>query len=114
MLNKVAKSWVWGHASVGPYSLVFWQIVDNAGNLVNNLYLTSGKKILELGEEKLTLSPDGSIAISLGSYHFKGVPNLKLMNAPGYDRWLGKFTGGLVGGVGEAGPAMWEQLVLHV
>ncbi|KAF9518995.1 hypothetical protein BS47DRAFT_1337549 [Hydnum rufescens UP504] len=117
-LPTVAKSWVWGHASVGPFSLVFWQIINTAGAQTNNFYLTRGREILALGASTLKLDSDYSFSLSLdtgysGRYHFSGVPSVTTSNHTGYNRWVGTISGGLEDGKVEGpGPVLWEHLAL--
>ena len=98
---------------------MFWRIISHAGITTNNIYVTRGEKILALGASALTLKSDNSFTVSLdtgysGRYSFKGVPSLLTYHLPGYNRWVGAITGGLVGGETEGpGPVLWEHIVLN-
>ena len=117
-LNTIAKSWIWGHASVGPFSLVFWRIVSNAGVQVNNLYLTRHRKVLACGASTLKLISTDSFSLSIDAAHygrflFVGNTSISILNLPGLNRWVGTMSGGLVGEEEERpGTVLWEHFIL--
>jgi len=117
-LNTVAKRWIWGHASIGPFSLVFWHIISNEGTVVNNLYLTRDRKVIALGASTLKSGPGDSFILSIdsgdnGRFRFVEEPSVPIVNTTGLTRWVGTMKGGRVGAVEECGPVLWERFILR-
>ncbi|KAF9518997.1 hypothetical protein BS47DRAFT_1379551 [Hydnum rufescens UP504] len=97
-LNTVAKWWIWGHASVGPFSLVFWHIISNEGSVVDNLYLTRDRKVIALGASTLESGPGDSFTLSIdsgdnGRFRFVEEPSVPILNTTGLTRWVGTMKG---------------------
>ncbi len=50
-LSQVVKSWCWGHAQLGPYTLVWWIIISTEPREYVSGYVARNGKILKAGCE---------------------------------------------------------------
>ena len=128
-----AYSWWWGRTSIGPYAVVFWHGLDATKKLHALAYVadTATGKILTSNcvPTQTTISPAYSdqkqqnlktlgVTIDIPGSNGKKAETLKVSIdvevpvelSPIYNRWIGKTSGGLVGGKQyQNGMAIFEQ-----
>jgi hypothetical protein len=130
-LTESAKSWYWGHAQAGPYSLVWFDAIGIDGQeyvsgyvawnglLVQSSCEHSAVKVRPVGgvypptqtdavPEGYTLEYDLGM---LGILQFNVSVDLPLEDSPSYFRYMGKTLGGKIGEEVFEGKAVGEQLV---
>ena len=122
-------SWYWGHGRLGPYSVVWWDILTPIGPQNVSGYVARDGKIVGIVCTATTVRPKGAnstypptigagppeglhIEINLGS---KGtmvvdaISTFNIVSAEGiYYRWTGALIGGIRGQPLFADTALWE------
>jgi len=135
-------SWYWGHATVGEYTLVWFDSITSTNVRHGSTYLVQSGEVLLYGQHTPFASasnfatilpfgngtvfpanmssgrlPSGFILTFVGTsgrhwsflaehvYIAENVAGLSL-----YTRWIGKVTGGEVGGPMDIGSGVWEWL----
>src|SRR5271155_543994 len=135
-------SWYWGHATVGEYTLVWFDSITSTNVRHGSTYLVQSGEVLLYGQHSPFASasnfatilpfgngtvfpanmssgrlPSGFILTFVGTsgrhwsflaehvYIAENVAGLSL-----YTRWIGKVTGGEVGGPMDIGSGVWEWL----
>lgn len=140
-LVETVKSWYWGHATVGPYTLVWFETISGITNSqYSSMYLVSEGKIELAGQTTpFAESSDFTIVVPFGNgtqYPPTSTSNLPsgfLVDFVGsggqqwsfllesvhiasdsvrgfYTRWIGKVSGGEIGGTRYQGSGVWEWL----
>ncbi|KAL4893656.1 hypothetical protein BDV59DRAFT_207480 [Aspergillus ambiguus] len=122
-------SWYWGHARMGPYSLVWLDALDTNYNEYASGYVAYQGQILvaECGNMKVRPTgenatfpptsdapvPDGfRITVDvpeLGLLEAQLTPNLATLEKPGYGRWIGSVNGTINGVTYDTGVAGFEM-----
>lgn len=122
-------SWYWGHGRLGPYSIVWFDVLALNGSeyvssyvAVNGSIITascSGIKVRPIGKNSqyppviTSGDPQGfHIDLNLGSEGILEVDvtsNVVLADAILYTRWSGTMSGGVKGGTVYAGVALYEE-----
>lgn len=127
-LDEVAKSWYWGHAQLGPYTLVWWLVTGSNRRDYISGYVASDGEILKVGcdDGLVKVSPYGKDSANRPDYSGslkieynlgeKGrliatlEPEVNQVSWPGYVRNIGAISGGLVGNESHTGKALWDCL----
>lgn len=126
------NQWYWGHGRAGDLSVVWFYRIDVDGSIATSAYIAEGGEILWTGcGDGVVVRPYGSgvqyplpvnnsaiiegftINIdtpSLGSFAFTAQQNRSVVSPAPYDRWIGEFTGGPVGGMNASGFGLWEKM----
>ena len=128
-------SWLWGHASLGPYSLVWFDALDTQGTEhVSGYVVKDGKKFASTcdtrsfdvrlsGEDVSIWPPTGiepagyTITFNMGREGIlQATATTELIvageaNLP-YTRWIGNITGTVGESSRLSGVAVFEQFVL--
>ncbi|RAK85133.1 hypothetical protein BO79DRAFT_156688 [Aspergillus costaricaensis CBS 115574] len=122
-------SWYWGHARMGPYSLVWLDALDPAYNEYASGYVAyqgqilvaecDNMKVRPIGENATfpptseSLLPDGfKITVDvpeLGLLEAQLTPNLATLTKPGYGRWIGSVNGSVNGVTYDTGVSGFEM-----
>jgi hypothetical protein len=124
------QSWYWGHGTLGPYDLVWFDAIDATGKESVSGYLLQNGKVVSstctAGAKGLKVRPIGTayppksstptprdfnIVMELGHGAVLNATAMAVseqLNAEIYTRWVGGISG-LVNGTKVAGPAVWEQ-----
>ncbi|KZT50378.1 hypothetical protein CALCODRAFT_525901 [Calocera cornea HHB12733] len=124
-------SWYWGHATFGPWSLVWWDMMDINGNehqlgyaAYNGIIISNtcaGISVRPTGPNSAYppvagLMPDGFyIQYDLGLLNGNLVVNVtntqSVVDYPGlYTRWVGSVVGGVTGETTYTGVALYEEM----
>lgn len=124
------NQWYWGHTNVDEYSLVFFYHIDPSLKITPSAYLARDGIPIVSGCSIIQVTPQGpgasvplkggtdveSWAIRIedtvyGSFGFT-VQNIILstMDSNIYTRWVGRTTGGPVGGTNSTGAAITEWM----
>lgn len=125
-------SWYWGHARIGPYSLVFFDTLDKDNTETVSGYLVKDGVVKSLQCEGLIVRPVGSdfpptvdsplpTALHLEYTTSEGVfvadfsgPMIweAALDHPGwgYYRWAGAISGGFKDGLTYSGASVWEWI----
>ncbi|KUI73015.1 Hydroxyneurosporene dehydrogenase [Cytospora mali] len=136
----VLNQWYWGHGRSGPYSVVFFWIIQDNGEIVASAYLTQHDQIIysTCDPDSVVIRPFGTEGIvypvpfngsaslkglyvnidageDIGQFAFTTLEENVIQtdgNPSTYRRWIGSFTGGLQGRGREnsSGSALWEQM----
>ncbi|EJU01403.1 hypothetical protein DACRYDRAFT_100352 [Dacryopinax primogenitus] len=114
-LIKDLGTWYWGHARVGPYSIVWYDTLDNQGIEHQSGYAAKDGNVLAESCGSMTVRPTGRnstyppipgappsgfhIVYDMGHH---GILDVKVTNhevveaaPPLYTRWIGKSVGGI-------------------
>ncbi|XHG02289.1 hypothetical protein AWENTII_005646 [Aspergillus wentii] len=121
--------WYWGHARMGPYSLVWLDSLTPSKDEHTSGYVAYQGQILHAECNKMTVRPTGpdvhfpprgddslpegfTIEVDLGGelgvLKAELASNLATLAKPGYGRWIGTVNG-TVGGLSYAGVAGYEM-----
>lgn len=129
-MPAVAKTWYWGHASLGKYSLVWFSLLARDGTTKNSAYLSENGNIISVGDIDVrpfgpgTVYPpvndvDQPLGFNItvdagfnGVWKFDAVAELESGQLPieFYSRWIGSVCGGMVGGKKISGTGLWEWM----
>lgn len=125
------RSWYWGHGTLGPYNLVFFDAIDGDGNeSVSGYVVRDGEAVgstcetlrvrpvgtqypptlLGPNPEKYAISMDLDDGTELNATVTRGSTQI---DVGGYARWIGGIEG-MIGGVEYEGSALWEQFKLRL
>lgn len=127
--NVTVKSWYWGHARAGPYSIVWFTAIAPDGSLHTSSYLSSTGHVLASSCEPSSLTvtpvtnpgesqpdglPDGfDLAVAVPG---QGTLQVQVKNAartqllPGIaGRWIGSVSASFGNGTQWTGVAFYEQ-----
>jgi hypothetical protein len=126
-------SWYWGHARLGPYSIVWFDVLDPNGTEYVSGYVSKDGKVLSSsctdnsvkarpwGKNKeypptvTTGHPNGydlvfDLGKDVGTFEARVTMTLVIAEGgPTYVRYLGTAKGGLKGGKPYTGVGLWEQ-----
>ncbi|KAI0340663.1 hypothetical protein BDW22DRAFT_1360088 [Trametopsis cervina] len=115
--EETVRSWYWGHASLGPYSVVWFEHINLDGTEGTSGYLAENSTILSSSCAGVTVRPTGKgavhpptpatplpsgFSVSLevpgrGSFELSAKNINVIAQQDGvYTRWLGKLSGGFV------------------
>ncbi|ROV93912.1 hypothetical protein VSDG_06284 [Cytospora chrysosperma] len=137
--SDVLNQWYWGHGRSGPYSVVFFWIIQDNGEIVASAYVTKHDKVIysTCDPESVVIRPFDTEGIVYpvpfnGSASLEGLYiNIDAGNGTGkfaftaqrsnviqtdgnpstYRRWIGSLTGGAqANGENSTGFALWEQM----
>jgi hypothetical protein len=126
------NSWYWGHGRLGPYSLVWFDVLGADGNEYVSSYAAldgeiiasscSGIKVRPVGKNSqyppvdTTGTPEGyyiSLNLPRGQVLEVNVTTtLVTIDAGTYARYLGELSGGVQGSTVYSGVALYEQFKL--
>jgi hypothetical protein len=121
---------VWGHGRLGPYSIVWFDVLGNDGQEYVSSYAARDGQIITASCSGIQVRPTGSnsqnppvitsgnpqgfhIDLDLGSERILEVDiesNVALADAIVYSRWAGNMTGGVWGRPTYTGAALYEEL----
>ncbi|OBT39926.1 hypothetical protein VE00_09597 [Pseudogymnoascus sp. WSF 3629] len=118
----VVENSIWGHARLGPYSIVWSQVLGRAtGDYYQYGYIARDGAVITYGCTGFTLIPTtdpGTYSVSIvipdrGTFEFN-LTELAIIAEmpPVYARNTGKITGGFVGGNQYSGVALYEHFTL--
>lgn len=125
-------SWYWGHGRLGPYSIVWFDVLGRDGREYVSSYAARDGKIITASCSGIKVRPTGQnsqyppvvtsespqgfhIDLDLGSEGILEVDvtsNVALVGAIIYTRWTGSMTGGVQGGPVYPGVALYEEFNL--
>ncbi|KZO94778.1 hypothetical protein CALVIDRAFT_565513 [Calocera viscosa TUFC12733] len=124
-------SWYWGHATFGPWSLVWWDMMDVNGNEHQLGYASYNGQIISNTCAGISVRPTGAnsayppvagllpsgfyIVYDLGLTNGILVVNTTntqtVVEYPGlYSRWVGSVVGGVTGETTYTGVALYEEM----
>ncbi|KUI73197.1 Hydroxyneurosporene dehydrogenase [Cytospora mali] len=129
-----ASQWYWGHAHLGPYSLVWFDALDITGQEYFSGYVAQDGKVLEAScvsgavvvrpwganstyPPTLTTGPMQGLELEFDLGHGKTLAaNVTtggiLVQTTGYLRTIGTIEGGIKGGESYSGRALFEEFAL--
>ncbi|KAK9480216.1 hypothetical protein V1514DRAFT_189721 [Lipomyces japonicus] len=130
-LNDIVENWYWGHAAVGPYSIVFFDALDHNGVEYTAAYIAESGSPIKVGPTAIvrpfgdgitypqtnsSIIPDGfNIVIDVGSrgvFEFNTTSRIIAETLDdggyGYTRAQAHFVGGQVGGKKYTGYGLWD------
>lgn len=131
--SQVVQSWYWGHAYLGPYSIVWFDAQSRDGSEYFSSYITENGKVLKTScsERASVVRPWGAnstyppvpatgppqgfaIDFDLGEdrrFSANITNELMTLETRGgyYQRFIGPVTGGIVGEETFEGKGLWEQ-----
>ncbi|KAJ5350645.1 hypothetical protein N7541_008372 [Penicillium brevicompactum] len=122
-------SWYWGHARMGPYSLVWLDALDTNYNEYASGYVAYQGQILVAECDNMKVRPNGKDATfpptsdsllpegfkitvdvpELGLLEAQLTPNLATLEKPGYGRWIGSVNGTVDGAAYHSGVSGFEM-----
>ena len=122
-------SWYWGHARMGPYSLVWLDALDPDYNEYASGYVAYQGQILVAECDNMKVRPIGENATfpptsesllpdrfkitvdvpELGPLEAQLTPNLATLTKPGYGRWIGSVNGSVNGVIYDTGVSGFEM-----
>lgn len=123
-------SWYWGHGRLGPYSLVWFDVLGSDGVEYLSAYVALNGVIITTSCSGIKVRPTGSndqypplvssgapegyeMTIDLGGGQGTLVVHITTTTTLAeyvlYQRWAGNMTGGVTGGPTYTGPALYEQ-----
>ncbi|KAF7791461.1 hypothetical protein EIP86_002477 [Pleurotus ostreatoroseus] len=131
-VHTTASAWYWGHARLGPFSIVWFDFVSPDGSELVSSYVAKEGKILSSTCANATVRPVGTNAVfpptanaSLseppsynvtmeiedeGTLIMQLVPTQVILSIPGTVwRWSGEILGGFGNGTTWHGVALYEQ-----
>ncbi|KAH8805358.1 hypothetical protein F5884DRAFT_679389 [Xylogone sp. PMI_703] len=131
-LPDAVGSWYWGHARLGPYSIVYFDVLQRDSSEIVSAYLSKEGKVVSLGCSGLKVRPIGTefpptvttpvpegFTLEYQTESGTLVANLTGSTAwvapldhPGwgYDRFSGVIQGGFKGQEQFSGPAVFEWI----
>lgn len=128
--TSALKSWYWGHATVGDYNLVFFDMIDPTGaNKVGGYALKNGEVVGSTCTTGVTIRPVGTpypptlitavpsaltlnMTLNDGSILSAVLTEKETqINIGLYIRWIGSIEA-TIENVTETGSAMWEQFAV--
>ncbi|KAK9486764.1 hypothetical protein V1527DRAFT_518499 [Lipomyces starkeyi] len=133
-MQTLTKTWYWGHAKVGPYSIVWFDYISSNEQEYYSVYLAkdgvpillgasitvrpygSNKTQSEYPPSAIATNPDGFIinvdAGYAGKFEFNASNHNLVQSSSTYARWTGEVTGGPVGGehCSGRGVGLWEWM----
>ncbi|KAJ3551129.1 hypothetical protein NM688_g4909 [Phlebia brevispora] len=133
--NVTVKSWYWGHARVGPYSIVWFTVIAPDGSEYVSNYAAKGGEVVTASCGGLTVRPTGANATypptptspAPEGFHIEqdiegegtlvvDVQNIRLITYvpdTAY-RWFGNVTGGFGNGTQWTGAALYEAFAFAI
>jgi hypothetical protein len=124
------ESWYWGHGRLGPYSLVWFDVIYPNGTEYVSGYAAKDGKIITTTCSGVKVRPTGKgseyppkitsglpqgyhLDMDLGDAGILSVDittDQSIADAILYERWIGTLKGGIVGGeIYSGGRALYEQ-----
>ncbi|KAI0085433.1 hypothetical protein BDY19DRAFT_896686 [Irpex rosettiformis] len=131
-VSNTTRFWYWGHANVGPYSIVWFDYMGLDGKEGSSGYIAHNGQIMSLTCGSMQVRPTGESVIfppTLANHSPRGfsisidvepqgkfrmnVQNTRVVSDvyPSGMRWMGRVQGGFVGQQQYTGNALYEQFV---
>lgn len=134
--DQHVSTWYWGHGRLGPYSLVWFDVLHPSGRKYASGYVAKNGRVLKnsCATEAVRVhpfrlkkaspltrnasSPDGfTVTMDLAEGPFRVTVRNRVTSVPGatYRRWLGSISGGIVNQKQYSGVGLWEEFnIPHV
>lgn len=124
--------WYWGHGRTAEYSVVWFYHIDISGGVKTSAYVSKDNKIVYAacgpGVWVRTFTDEGIVypipyayngtirgvevridAGDIGEFAFTATRKFQIVDTGVYTRWIGDYTGGLLGQKNSPGVAIWEM-----
>ena len=128
------KSWYWGHGRLGPYSIVWFDVLASNGTEYVSSYAALNGSIIASSCSGIKVRPTGSnsqyppvvtsgnpqgfyIEMDLGNGEVLQVnvtATLVVADVVLYTRWIGTMSGAVAGGTVYQGVALYEEFKLSL
>lgn len=127
------NQWYWGHGRTDEYSVVWFYRINKSGGVNTSAYISKDGKIIYTGcgdrVSVRTITDRGIVypvpyayngtivgvemsidAGKIGKFAFTAISKYDILHGDTYDRWIGNYTGGLVGHKYSTGVGLWEMM----